>query len=122
MVAVLEKIMSDADNFIKDHPGVKLNEFTEEQVAVTQMVPEEIDGGVKFTPKQVMVTQKTMYINAPLERAFCAQGRHRFYQKDAGKSLYGCRRCSFIKKAHPPTYKFDPAKGTLSHRVTGELV
>ena len=114
--------VNDADNFLRDHPDVKFGEFIEEDITVRELTPEKTPDGIKLSYKDVPAKQKTMYINAPMNRAICAQGRHRFIQEDAGRSLYKCTRCTLHQKAHPPTYKFDPTSGTLTHRKTGELV
>lgn len=113
--------MRDADRFVVDNPGVKLNEFIEEEVDVRTLtpVPDEKNKRVKLEYGSVKAKQKTMYVDSPSKKVICRPGTHFFVPLDPKKYTFSCRNCDWCYHAQIPTHKYNPEDGSLSYRRTG---
>ena len=106
------------DDFLKEHPGVKFNEFIEEQVPVRKLDYDHTKGTITSTYKLEKI--KTKYIHAPYEKLRCPRGTHIFTSVDPKKNLFSCKNCAFYKKVSPAYFKF--VDGQLISRTTNKPV
>ncbi len=112
--------MNELKDFKKSHPDTPINEWTEEDIMVRTMSPEQTKEGVKLTVKDVPAKQKVMYINAPIKKAICKRGEHNWYLKDNRKYLFACRNCGYIFRAFPTEFEFE--NNQLISKKTKEIV
>lgn len=110
--------MTDAKQFLKDNPNVKLGEFIDEQIPVKTFEYNPDTKRVSTITK--MENQKTMYIDAPKEKLRCKSGEHIFRCIDNHKYMFACIRCPFKRQVYPTTYRFED--GRLIHKYTGKVV
>lgn len=108
------------NDFLKDHPGVKLNEWSEETVEIPVMTPQvnEESGRVEFKKENQKIKQKTMYVDTPAKMIVCGKD-HVYDCLDRGKYIFKCRNCDWHKIALPITFRFDPETGILTYRENG---
>lgn len=96
--------MTNADNFLKDNPHIKLGEFVEEEVPVLKNSFDTNTG--KVTSSYQLEKVRTKYVNAPKQKVSCKTGVHSYKVLDVHKWIFGCVNCPYSKKAFPTTHKF----------------
>lgn len=99
---------NDTQDFLKNNPHIKLDEWTDEKIAVPK---------IKFDPESKKITRsyeletvKTKYLNIPKVKHRCKTGEHDFEVVDVHRCIFSCLKCSFSKLAHPAFYKFKDKK------------
>jgi Zn finger protein HypA/HybF involved in hydrogenase expression len=108
----------DRKDFEKNNPGVKIGEFTEEDVEIPTVKVDPETRRVSMTTK--LEKQKTMYIESVKEKIRCKDGEHVFDCVDTHKYIFTCKNCRYSRQVYPSTYKFE--NGKLIHRVTGKVI
>jgi hypothetical protein len=107
------------NDFATDHPGVRLNEFIEEDVQMPVMTPvvDEKNGRIEFKQEMKTVKQKTMYVDSKATKVIC--NAHVYVCVNKGKYHFKCTKCDWNRIAPPVTFKFNPETGILSYRENG---
>lgn len=114
--------MDDSKKFLKDHPGIKLNEWVEEEIDIPSFKPEldEVNKRVKLVKTTEKATQRTFYSNSPSRKMVCDS--HKYKLLDKHKYIFKCVNCDWHYRANPANVDFDPATGRLFFRDSGDDV
>lgn len=98
----------------------KVNEWEEEDVKVTTVIPEYDDKTkkVKYIKKEISATQRTFRAHSKPRKIVCGKN-HVYYCLSKGKYLFRCKNCDWHRILFPITYKFDLKTGIATHRLTG---
>ena len=110
--------MKNANDFIRENPHIKLDQFVDEEIPVQKNSFNPKTGKVFSTYKLEKV--KTKYVNAPKEKVSCRDNDHTYRVADTHKWIFACLNCPVAKKALPFTHKF--IKGKLIRKATGRFV
>ena len=95
----------------------------EEQIPVKKIgVDIDENGNAKVSVKTVLEKQTVRYINAPKEKYRCKDGEHLFRVFNAGKWMFACINCPFVRKVLPTSHRFDLVSKKLINRRTGQAV
>lgn len=98
----------------KSQTKPETGKWIEEDISVRELVPEVVGDGVKYTYKDKIYKQKTMYVDAPKKKIACAFVDHEFVPD--GPNKFKCENCTYVRIAHPVTWKYNPVTKKLDPR------
>jgi hypothetical protein len=108
----------EKSDFLKDHPDITLNSWSEHETEVPVMTPvvDEKNKRVSFKMDTQKVKEKVFYASSTPRMVIC--NNHSFIPWNPKKYIFKCERCDYHFKANTLTHKYDPITKKILFRET----
>jgi hypothetical protein len=106
----------EKDDFLKTHPNVKLNEWSEEdgEIPTVNPVVDEKNKRVSYEMGTQKVKQKVYYANSTPRMVIC--NNHFMIPLEPKRYIFKCRKCDYHFQGSTITHRYDPTTGKILFR------